>query len=439
MADKPAVAVIGGGVAGLAAASLLAKRGYRVTVLEQKSRLGGRTYSFTDDVTGDTIDNGQHILMGCYDYTLRWLGEIGAIDNLSVFEDYRIPFAAPHKKLSPLRLPNWPSPLHLLAGILNFKNLSFRDRLKLLKAGVNLRKSVGSDISVAQWLDQNGQSSDCKKYFWQPVCLAVMNEDMESASAKVFATVLKAMFLRSRDASKFILSKSGLSELFVHRATDAVLNSGGSVYYNEAVKSFSVMDERFSGIETKTEKHFDADILISAVPVWEVTKIIPNEILPLIAPKTSPIVSIYVWCESSITISELFKGEFIGCIDTHIQWIFKKKNYLSITISDADEVASWERDRIDVMVRAELQALLNIKPEQIRRIQTIKEHRATFSITTNGPFIRPGVSTSYENLYVIGDWVDTGLPSTIESAVKSAYQCIELIKKKEKQRVENGR
>ncbi|MBX7152966.1 hydroxysqualene dehydroxylase HpnE [bacterium] len=432
MADKPTVAVIGGGVAGLAVASLMAKHGYCVTLLERKNRLGGRTYSFVDDVTGDTIDNGQHILMGCYDYTLRWLAEIGAIDKVTVLDKYYIPFAAPHEKLSPLRFSNWPSPLHLLIGILSYKNLSINDRWKLLKAGLSMRKPVRGQISVTEWLDQNGQSDRCKKYFWQPVCLAVMNEDMDTSSAGVFVTVLKEMFLRNRDASKFILSKVGLSELFVHPAMETILHNGGSIHCNEAVQSLSITDQRLSRIETKSGNRFGAEIFISAIPVWEVRKAIPDAIFSSELPKTSPIVSIYVWLDQAVLISKLFDGEFIGCIDTHIQWIFKKQNYLSITISDADEVVSWERDRIDATVRMELQALLNIRSEHIRHIQIIKEHKATFSVTVGGQFIRPGVLTSVENLYIAGDWIETGLPSTIESAVKSAYQCVEHIEKARK-------
>ena len=125
------VIVIGGGLSGLSASTLLTKQGFRVTLIEQKNRLGGRTFSFEDSTTSETIDNGQHVMMGCYVYTLRWLGMLGQTHHLESADTIRIPFAEPRKEIYPLVIPDLPMPFHLVAGIFRFKNLSIRERFSL--------------------------------------------------------------------------------------------------------------------------------------------------------------------------------------------------------------------------------------------------------------------------------------------------------------------
>jgi uncharacterized protein with NAD-binding domain and iron-sulfur cluster len=157
------VIIVGGGLAGLSAAVDLSSRGTSVLVLEQRPHLGGRTYSFVDETTGDVVDNGQHLMMGCYHAT-RWLLSTVGSDRLATLQPHlHIDFLHPVLGRSILHCPRLPAPLHLLAGLLNLKNLSLADRLKLLRVGLEIRKDPKviepriASLTVHQWLDQLGQ------------------------------------------------------------------------------------------------------------------------------------------------------------------------------------------------------------------------------------------------------------------------------------------
>ncbi|MBL7995682.1 FAD-dependent oxidoreductase [bacterium] len=428
------VIVIGGGLAGLAAATLLSDRGFQVTLIEQKHRLGGRTFSFEDRTTSDMLDNGQHILMGCYHYTLRWLELLGQADHAQTGRLIHIPFAAPHKKLSPLIIPDLPMPIHLLVGILRFKNLSFWERLLLIKAGVKLTfQNIPETISVDNWLSNLGQNDNLRTYFWNPVCLAVMNESLQNASARLFTTALKQMFLVKRDYSRIIIPKTSLSELFVKSSELKIRQNGGVVLLGREVDKILLEQDRITGIALGDKNILNADVYVSAVPQSAFTKIIDKGIRDehfkaMDILRTSPIISIYVWLTGTHA-DQLFQGSFIGCIHTRIQWIFKKSdNLLEITISGAGDMVNRHRDEIYELIIEELKMLFSdFKAPMVRHFLVIKERNATFSQSPDSKTRRLPCISPIKNFYLAGDWTDTGLPATIEGAVKSAYTAVDHI------------
>lgn len=428
------VIVIGGGVAGLATASLLSGRGFRVTLVEQKSRLGGRTFSFRDHKTSDVIDNGQHILMGCYQYTLRWLDLLEQTHLVRADNSIVIPFVEPYKKLYPLIVPNLPMPLHLIAGILSFKNLSFKERLLLLWAGLKLPfQHIQDTLTADNWLSPSGQNENTKKYFWNPVCLAVMNESLKEASAKVFAAALKQMFLVRRDYSKIMIPKVGLTELFVIPSAALIRQNSGNILLNHEVESMHVENAHISEIRLTDKRVLTADLYISAVPQAVFIKTIGAQsrsvhLKDLNVLKNSPIVSVYLWLEGLQT-GQLFDGMVIGCIGTQIQWIFAKSDHLlEVTISGALNIIGWDRAKIVDLIIKEIKSLFaNFDESKVRYYQVIKERSATFSNRPGSEKERLASATPINNLFLAGDWTDTGLPSTIESAVKSAYSAVDYI------------
>ncbi|KAB2878306.1 FAD-dependent oxidoreductase [bacterium] len=426
------VIVIGGGLAGLATATLLSDRGFQVTLIEQKHRLGGRTFSFQDRTTSDVVDNGQHILMGCYHYTLRWLKFLGQAQPTQTGRLIHIPFAAPHKKLSSLIIPVLPMPMHLLVGILRFKNLSFWERLLLIKAGLKLPfQHIPETISVDDWLKDLGQNENLKTYFWNPVCLAVMNESLQNASAKLFATALKHMFLVKGDYSRIIIPKTGLSELFVIPSEVLIRQNGGIVLLDREVDKIQLANDQITGITLNNKNLLQADVYVSAVPQSGFFNIIDKDIRDkhfqaMAVLRTSPIISIYVWL-TGIQTDQLFHGSFIGCIHTKIQWIFKKSDsLLEITISGAVDMINRQREEIFELIVGELEILFaDFKGSMVRHFLVIKERNATFSQPPDSGYHRPSCRTPIKNFYIAGDWTDTGLPATIEGAVKSAYTAVD--------------
>src|ERR1700688_620159 len=223
-AKKDAV-VIGAGFAGLSAAVALAERGVRVTVLEGKPALGGRAYSFADPDTGDFVDNGQHVLMGCYGETLDFLKRIGAYDQLVFHEDLEIEMLAGPGQSAMLKTARLPGPLHMTAALLGYQHLSMAERLSVMRGGLRMLAMRRFDgelrrFTVAQLMDRLGQSEHARRCFWYPLSIATLNDEPESSSAQQLAEVLKrAFFSRRRRDSAFVYSRVGLSDLYCTGAT----------------------------------------------------------------------------------------------------------------------------------------------------------------------------------------------------------------------------
>ncbi len=419
--------VIGGGLAGLTAATLLSKRGCKVTLIEQKNRLGGRTFSFADRTTNDIIDNGQHMMMGCYRYTLRWLNMLGQ-DQSSLFtRSLRFSFAEPNKKLHALYIPSSPRPFHLIAAVLTYRNLTVRERLSLLRVGALLTfRSIPENMSVEDWLLSLGQSANAIKYFWEPIVLAVMNASLKHASAVLFCTALKRMFLGSSRDAEALIPKSGLSELFVRPAEALIRTQGGAVILNAEVEELISENDRIIEIKLKNHEPIRADVFVSALPPMSLRKVLPitfSEDIPVNSYSSSTILSVYLWLNGE-KADHLFEGPFIGCIQTRIHWIFKKsQRLLEVTISDAGELANMDKEGILDLVKMDLKSLFGkFDPESISHFQVIKERSATFNPLVGNSGAKLASKTIYRNLFLAGDWTDTGIPSTIESAVQSGFK-----------------
>ena len=190
------VIVIGAGVAGLSAAARCAKRGARVLVLEARSRLGGRATAFPDRETGELVDNGQHVLLGCYTETFAFLRDIGAIDHVSVQPQLSVTMIDRRGRRSRLTCPtSLPSPLHLLAGLFEWDALGWEDRLSALGMATPIklarrerlpgarRKAASSGETVESWLIRNGQTARIREMLWNPLALAALNQPPEQAAA----------------------------------------------------------------------------------------------------------------------------------------------------------------------------------------------------------------------------------------------------------------
>src|SRR5215475_7481178 len=243
LSPRPVI-IIGGGFAGLAAAVDLAESGRRVLLLERRSFLGGRAYSFTDKTTGDTIDNGQHLMMGCYHRTLRFLEKIGSLDKLKFQPDPQVDFlhegADGSVTRASFKCPPLPAPLHLLGGLARLKTIGWGDRLRALGVGLAVRALNGgwgglAEITVREWLDSLGQSERIQRRFWGPMSLATLNEAPDVASADMFARVIELGFMRKKSDSAMIISQVGLSDLYTRQAQAFIEGHGGEVRLNSEV------------------------------------------------------------------------------------------------------------------------------------------------------------------------------------------------------------
>ena len=230
------VIVIGAGFAGLTASAYLLKNNFKVTVLESSPKLGGRAYSFLNKETKTTIDNGQHILLGCYFETLKFLDLIGASDNFHFQNKLEVNFVKENFHLVPLRTASFLYPINLLAGLLNFKAISLAERFSLLKIFMKLpfySSNKYSDVSVKQWLGKEKQTENVKEAFWNILAVGALNTKIKKASAKIFIDILKQIFLHGSKAAAIVLPRYGLSDSYCKNAQEFILENGGEIKFSE--------------------------------------------------------------------------------------------------------------------------------------------------------------------------------------------------------------
>jgi squalene-associated FAD-dependent desaturase len=437
------VIVIGGGFAGLSAATALAKEGHRVTLLEGRQVLGGRAYSFVDPATGDSVDNGQHLFMGCYVETLKFLQRIGSLGALTFQPSLFIRFVGTGIRRATLRCLSLPAPWHLYSGLLGLKTLSWGDRWRLRNVHTELKKNTPAQeldrLTVDEWLKRCGQSERARRHLWDLITIACLNEDPRIASAATFVAVLKQAFFGDVNSSQLAFANVGLTDMYVKQAVSCIESAGGEIRTRCPVQRLDVRNGRVQGVVLRSGGRLEADAVIAAVPPWALLKVVPQEWVerePYFAKlgllTYAPIISIHLWFDRAIT-DELF----VGLLDTHIQWLFNrsrihhdsktKAGHVSLVISGAHRFIDWTDKKILTMALEELKRLF---PEAgkaaLLRSLVIKENHATLSPKVGTESLRPAWESPIKNFWVAGDWTDTGLPGTIESACLSGHRCAEL-------------
>lgn len=439
------VVILGGGFAGLAAAVELADRGWPVCVLERRSFLGGRAYSFTDKQTGAVVDNGQHLLMGCYHHTLNFLGKIGALDNLKFQPSPRVDFLHEHEGHASFQCPNLPAPLHLLAGLARLQSIGWQDRWQALRVGLALQMMNGdraklADVTVREWLRQLGQTERMQQRFWDLVALATLNETPDRASADMFARVLDQAFLHAKSDSTMVISRVGLSELYTTAAQQFIEARGGQVLLNHDVVQIQFAGPRVVGLRLRDGRDLPVGRLISAVPYFALRRMLPPDVAAqrasfqhLAALQSAPIVSINLWYDEPVT--EL---EFAGLLDSPVEWVFNKnaiagevaggRQHLALVISGAHQAAKQPKETLIAQATAEMRRFFPAaRQQQPVHALVIREHDATLSHTVGVARQRPAQQTEFDNFWLAGDWTATGLPATIEGAVWSGQECARLV------------
>ena len=434
------VAVIGGGFAGLAAGVALAERGLAVTVLEGRPYLGGRARSFTDEASGEIVDNGQHAMMGCYVETLRFLRRIAADGKLVRQPNLRVDLVDPRRGWGVLASPALPGPLHMLGAVVRYGLLSRRERLLALWGGVRLlqmrrRRDPRLAIwTVAELLRALGQSPNACASFWHPVAIATLNEMPSEAAAAPFAEVLARAFFGSRTDSQFMLPSVGLSELYTDDACRFVEQRGGQVRTHAIVQSVCYREDRVVGVSLREGENVATDACVVAVPPRAAGALLPPDAMRITDFASSPIVSTHLWYDRPV-----LDHPMVGLIGTSTQWLFNRTaltgdrggghgQCVSAVISADRQVAAWDVSRIAEQVRTDVQSVLPAaRAATCVRTVVVKEKHATIATTPVADRSRPTATTGVPNLFLAGDWTATGLPPTIEGAVWSGHHAADLV------------
>jgi hydroxysqualene dehydroxylase len=455
---KPDVIVIGAGFAGLAAAVRLSLAGHRVLVLEARGRLGGRATAYQDRDTGEWIDNGQHVLAGCYRETFAFLRAIGARDRVRLQPRLEVAFVDRSGRESVLSCPNLSPPWNLAAGALRWSGIEWRDRLALARLLPPLREAVrqrranrsstpdrdgspeGHPVrpaeTVADWLRRHGQTERLVERLWAPLALAALNQHISAASAGPFVRVLAEMFGGPPADAALGLPVAPLDQAYAEPAKIVIEAAGGMVRLH-ALARLTVSGGRVTGVDVRGEPLPASVPVIVAVPWFALPSLVRDEhdaLGPLLdsARRTaaSPILTINLWYDRPIV-----DWPFVGLPGPVMQWLFDKAQlhdhhrgpdvrspaHLSLVSSGADEVLRKPSEELVALATGELrQCLPRARAAHLLRATVVREPQATFSLAPDQP-ARPKTHTGVEDLFLAGDWVDTGLPATIESAVVSGH------------------
>ena len=425
MNPEPDVVVVGGGFAGLSAATALASRGARVLVLEARPSLGGRASSFTDPATGEAVDNGQHVIVGAYEETFRFLERIGMAAGIRMQSSLALDVVDRDGTASRLSCPRVPSPLHLLVGLFRWDALTWGDRVAALRMA--LRGAPEPHETVREWLVRLGQTSRLIALLWEPLAVAALNQPIDVAAAAPFALVIDRI-LKSRAAASLGLAVVPLNELYAAPAQSFIEARRGAV----RTGLLAVVDAwpRASLSVRAGDQEIWPRAVVCAVP-WHALRSAFREPPPPLASVfaaadgtgASPIVTVNLWLDRPVT-----DATFIGLPGRTMQWVFDKRplfgdtaSHLSLVSSGAEAVVARSNEELIALALDELRsACPAARAATVRRAVVVRERKATFSVAPGVP-ARPPVRTGIPGLFLAGDWIGNDLPATIEGAVMSGH------------------
>ena len=444
---SPDVIVIGAGFAGLSAATALAERGVRVSVVDARPTLGGRATSHRDPVTGETVDNGQHIFMGCYREAFAFLRRIGTESLVPLQPGLEVSIVDTAGVSSTLTCPALPSPWHLLGGVMEWEALGWRDRLSVVGIGPAIRAAQrqlrgkttlmapSPDETAENWLIRHRQSARIREVLWNPLVLAAMNQPASEAGATAFARVLADVVGSDPRDAAIGLAVRPLTDVYVNPARLYIETRGGSVVPG-ALARITIEGGIAAGVTLRRGGTLRAGAVISTVPWHALSSLFEHVPASLAAVagraalmKGYPIVTVNLWLDRRV-----LDQRFVGLPGREMQWVFDKRaifhgaaSHVSMVASGAAHLVALSNQRLIDQALAELRAALPpARVAVLRHATVVRERNSTFSVAPGEP-LRPSCATPLPGFFLAGDWTDTTLPGTIESAALSGHRAAELI------------
>lgn len=424
------VAVVGAGLAGLAAASALSSSGAKVLLLERKPFVGGRAYSYEHPSLHEEIDC-QHVLLGCCTNLRALCATAGVADRIRWYDT--LTFLEPGKaERTQLRAGVLPAPLHTGVDFLRAPMLSFADKACIARGLLEfVRGYPQTDTeNVAAWLKRTGQTERAIRHLWEPVIVGALNDSFENCSTKYAGQVFYESFLKSPEGGKLGIPTLPLSQFYGYVAEHCV-RQGSELRLQQAVNGFARGPDSWC-VHTE-EGNFRASNVVVATSFQQSAKLLPQLAVPIARFQNAPICTVHLWFEREIT--EL---EHAVLLDTGIQWIFHKSrirgwspdrgSYVELTISASFAQLHQTREAILTSALRELALFFpSVHKTKLIKSGILKDARATFSVTPSLDAERPTQATALPGLFLAGDWTRTGWPSTMEGAVRSGLMAAEAV------------
>lgn len=411
------VHVVGAGLAGLAAAVRLARRsGFNVEVHEASKFAGGRCRSFDDKILGCRIDNGNHLILSGNRSVAGYLSEIGASDLLRPAPQASYPFVDLQTS------ERWK--IRINPGLFPLWAFNAESRPPGVRAwdfvGILLRLLwVNSRATVAEAF---GSFGPLYEKLVEPLSIAVLNTPPEYGSAKLLRQTLLETFGKGGRQCMPMFCPDGLSESLIEPALKFLRGNGCNIRFSHRVSKLRIEGKRVTSLEFRDESVLlsEGDSVILATP----PSVIHDLAVPVLAPSEyQPIVNVHFKLSDS-TVVESFPA-ILGVLGGTAQWLFCRGSVVSVTASAAQNLVDVEASRIAERTWEDVCQALGLS-QDMPKYRVVKERRATFSQTPDGTGRRPLARSRYDNLFIAGDWTDTGLPATIEGAVRSGHLAAEL-------------
>jgi len=437
------VGIVGGGIAGLSAACVLADSGFQVTVFERRPFVGGRASSYEHPGTGETVDNCQHVLLGCCTNLLDFYRRIGVSDKIRWFD--KLTFIEPGGRRSEIAPSALPAPLHTAPSFLKAASLSITDKLAIARAMLALMGPLPPDSSKSflDWLREHHQPQRAVDRFWKVVLVSAINEDLDRISLRYGAQVFRESFLKSPQAGQMGIPTVPLSDLYAN-AVGYIESRGGRVLLRRSVDAVVPTAEQVVVQAAGATESFDRVIL--AVPYHALRKLLPTQNgtgrlsttlrQQLEQFESSPITGIHLWFDRQIT--ELPHAVLL---DRTIQWMFQKSklqpqrqrsdaqgSYIELVVSSSKALVEMgKQEIIDLALREFAEFFPAVKAATLVKGTVVKEVHATYSALPGSDSHRPGSHSPWPRIFLAGDWTATGWPATMEGAVRSGYRAAQAV------------
>ena len=411
------VHVIGAGMAGLACATRLAAAGHAVTVHEAAGQAGGRCRSYFDEGLGRVIDNGNHLLLSANDAALDYLADIGAADTLIGPDEAVFPFLDLRSGDRWTVRPNrGPIPWWIFSASRRIPGTGPADYLSALSI-----LAADSDETVADRIKTDGPLYEG---FWRPLTVAALNATPDEGSAVLMRKVVLESFARGAGRCRPLVVGESLAASLVEPALARLRERGANLQFNDRLRSIELGPERVEALVFPQQRIDIAtgDAVVLAVPPWVADSLLPGLAVPT---ESRAIVNGHVLLPEQPRPDR--RAPFLGLIGGTVDWLFLRGDVASLTVSAADDLAERPAAEIADLFWSETARALDLDPGAKPVIRVIKERRATFAQTPDALARRPGTATGWTNLFLAGDWTDTGYPATIDGAIRSGYAAAGLI------------